>query len=140
MAEAYDLIAHIRSAEESFKAENGVYLDISGALDNQHLYPAAPPGAFKTAWGGPCALCTHPWTSLTVQPQAPVAFGYALQAAGTPIITLTDPSTTPPNLTVLMSQPWYVVEAVGDINGDGIFTRVYGFSSTTQLLVDAEGN
>jgi hypothetical protein len=40
----------------------------------------------------------------------------------------------------MMGSPWYIVEAQGDINGDSVFTRVYGFSVTPQLLIDNEGN
>ncbi len=143
MAEAEDMIAHIRSAEESFKAENGTYLNVSGGLDLGNLYPATTPGAFKTAWGGACATCARPWSYLNVAPQAPVAFGYALIADNTgtnapPNLVVT--KSTAPNLSGMTGKPWYIVEAVGDINGDGIYTRIYGFSSSTTLFVDNEGN
>jgi prepilin-type N-terminal cleavage/methylation domain-containing protein len=143
MAEAYDMIAHIRAAEETFKAENGVYLDVSGGLGTGHLYPVDQPGAFKTAWKVPCG-CTFKWMQLNFQPQAPTAFVYAVQAdpgSGTPTLPLlASPSTTNVNLSAMQGSPWYVVQAKGDINGDGIFTNVYGFSATPQLLVDNEGN
>jgi prepilin-type N-terminal cleavage/methylation domain-containing protein len=141
MAEAHDMVSHIRGAEEAYHAENGVYLNVSGGLEG-HLYPADPAGAFKTAWGAPCGTCVYQWTALNVQPQAPTAFVYAVQADNTgaspPALVLT--STPQPNLTPLIGSPWYIIEAQGDINGDGIFTRVYGFSSTPDLLIDNEGN
>jgi prepilin-type N-terminal cleavage/methylation domain-containing protein len=142
MAEAQDMISHIRSAEESFRAENGAYLDVTGGLDLGHLYPRDP-GAFKTGWGAQCAFCTHQWSALAVAPQGPVAFGYAVSADNTsrvapPQLTLT--AAAQPNLSGMQGQPWYIVEAVGDINGDGIYTRIYGFSGGAALLVDNEGN
>jgi type IV pilus assembly protein PilA len=141
MAEAQDMIAHIRASEESFRAENGVYLDVSGSLDN--LYPTTQPGAFKTAWGATCSNCTHQWSQLNVQPQAPTAYAYALVAGGSqdalPTITVTPPATAP-DISGLQAGPWYVVEAKGDVDGDQNFTRIYGFSSSSTLLVDNEGN
>jgi prepilin-type N-terminal cleavage/methylation domain-containing protein len=142
IAEAEDMIAHIRASEESFRAENGGYIDVTGGLDLGHLYPRDP-GAFKTAWCAACTFCTHPWSALAVAPQAPVAFGYAVMADNTlttapPQLTLT--SATAPNLAAMQGQPWYIVEAVGDTNGDGRYVRIYGFSPTTTLLIDNEGN
>lgn len=143
MAEAQDMIGQIRAAEESYRAENGAYLDVSGGLDLGHLYPRNP-GAFKTAWGnGVCVGCTHSWSALAVQPQAPVAFGYAVEADSTGTVALphlTVTNVAAPDLSGMQGQPWYVVEAVGDINGDGVYTRIYGFSTSPTLLVDNEGN
>jgi type IV pilus assembly protein PilA len=143
MAEAEDLVSHIRAAEEAFHAENGVYLDVSGGLDHGYMYPADPPGAFATAWGASCQTCVHQWSQLNVQPQAPTSFVYAVHADNTgtnapPILVLT--SSPQPSLAAMTGAPWYIVEAQGDINADGVYTRVYGFSVTPQLLIDNEGN
>jgi Tfp pilus assembly protein PilE len=145
MAEAQDMIGHIRAAEESFHAENGVYLDVSGGLEG-HFYPVMTPGAFKTAWGAACTVCgNHQWTQLNVQAQAPTAFVYAVHAdasgqaptAGTIVVT---PPATEPSYTSMAGGPWYIAEAKGDVNGDGVFTRIYGFSGASALLIDNEGN
>src|SRR5579884_3265977 len=77
MAEANDMLANIRTAEESFRAENGGYLSVSKSLGPGDLYPAATPGAFKTAWGGACGTCVASWSSLAVQPAGALYFGYA---------------------------------------------------------------
>jgi prepilin-type N-terminal cleavage/methylation domain-containing protein len=143
LGEARDLVGHIRTAEESYRAETGNYLNVSKALTPPQMYPAPTPGAFKTAWGAACAVCVNPdaWSWLTVAPANPVWYGYAVMA-GT--------SSTPPSMTVTVNgaavdlssmtgQPWYVVSAMGDTNGDGIFTTVYGFSNTNQIMVDREG-
>lgn len=142
VAEAHDMISQIRSAEESFRAENNAYLDVTGGLDLGHLYPRDP-GAFKTAWGAQCTFCTHSFGALAVAPQGPVAFGYAVLADNTaktspPLLTLT--KAPEPDLSGMTGQPWYIVEAVGDVNGDKIYTRIYGFSASSTLLVDNEGN
>lgn len=145
MAEAEDMLSHMRSAEEAFHAENGVYLDISGGLDSsQYLYPASNPGSFKTTWGAPCSNCPHQWSQLNIQAQAPVAFAYALNADNSstkppPALTTTVAGSVP-SMAALQGAPWYIAEAKGDINGDGIYTRIYTSNASPQLFIDNEGN
>jgi type II secretory pathway pseudopilin PulG len=140
IAEAYDMISNIRAAEETFRAENGAYLTVSKSLDwTKDMYPAAKPGAFKTQWGGPCSTCVRQWSALTVEAKGgPLAFGYAVIANDTgapPTITVNGANVDTANLTA----PWYIVEAAGDIDGNGVFTKVYGFSNGSGLKVDNEG-
>lgn len=146
LSEAQDMVANIRAAEESFRSENGGYLSISQGLGPSYDYPRHPPGAFKTAWGATCDTCTTQWSALNVQPTAPVAYGYSLQAANT-ATTAGGSAITLPTLTLngssmnlsAMTAPWYIVEADGDIDGNGVFTHVYGMSATNQIYVDNEG-
>jgi type IV pilus assembly protein PilA len=142
--EAQDMVANIRTAEEAFRAENGGYLSVSNAMGPGSDYPAATPGKFKTEWGGPCGVCTGTatWLALNVQPSGPVYFGYSLQANITPAQVPNFPAITVNGqaLTVnAMTPPWYLVEADGDIDGNGIFTRVYGMSATNRIYIDNEG-
>jgi prepilin-type N-terminal cleavage/methylation domain-containing protein len=142
LSEAQDMVASIRAAEESFRAENGGYLSVSPQLGVGRDYPAATPGAFKTAWGGACGVCnaTNSWALLNIQPSGPLAFGYSLLASNVS-------NTAPPNLTVngntvdtsAVTAPWYLIEADGDVNGDGVFTTVYGLSGTNVVYIDKEG-
>jgi type IV pilus assembly protein PilA len=149
MAEAQDMLGTIRAAEEAFKAESGGYLNVSGTLDLGFTYPAPTPGAFKSSWGAACTQCAGPtgatWQALAVEPKGPVAFGYAVVADNTG--TAPGGSVTPAtsrtqgsfDLSNLAGSPWYVVEAVGDINGDAVYTRVLGNSQSNQLMIDREG-
>ena len=145
VAEAQEMVASIRSAEESFRLENGGYLGVSADLGPDHDYPAARPGAFKTAWGAACGVCPaspSAWSALNIQPSAPLAFGYALLAHNTAA-----PPGSVSNVTVngtalfarAMIAPWYFVEADGDMDGNGVFTKVYGMSATNQIFIDNEG-
>jgi prepilin-type N-terminal cleavage/methylation domain-containing protein len=142
MGEAQDMVSNIRTAEESFKAENGAYLNVSAGLDPPNMYPqASPVGTVTTAWGGTCGSCTGSWTSLNVAPSAPVVFGYAVVAgaAGStvPSIPWNGPSA---DLSAMASQPWYIVEAYCDLDGKGTpDTSVYGLSATNQLGINNEG-
>lgn len=152
LGEAQDMVAHIRSAQESYRAENGHYLNVSnnlpatGTPGTGILYPAANgvPGAFKTQWGGPCAGCTNPnaWEWLGVAPPNPVWYGYAVVAGPStspPPFSISINGNPPTSLTSMNGVPWYIAEAMGDTNGDGVFCTVYGFSNTNQIMVDHEG-
>jgi len=141
-AEAQDMVSNIRQAEEAFKAENGAYVNVSAALEPPNMYPQpSPVGSVTTQWGGPCTSCTGSWTTLNVAPSAPVVFGYAVVAGAA--------SATPPsiiwngnavNLTALVTQPWYVVEAYCDLNSQGTpDMQIYGVSSSNQLMMNNEG-
>jgi prepilin-type N-terminal cleavage/methylation domain-containing protein len=144
MAEPQDMLAHIRAAEDAFHAENGTYLNVSGGLDSpQFMYPAQTPGSFKTGWAGPCSGCKYQWSQLNVQSSASVAFAYAILAdnsGGAPPSPLPTSGGPAPDYSALQGAPWYIAEAKGDINGDGVFTRVYASSASPRLFVDNEGN
>jgi len=149
VAEATNMVAHIRSSQESFYSENGTYLNVSG--NRTTLYPSQAPGAFKTDWNVPggCSVCTlhNGWETLNVHPDGPVAFGYSV-VAGDGVAVLASSigtiSTNGNNLdysNMLNGKPWYFVEAKGNISGDGVnFTYVYGMSGTNQIYVDRESN
>jgi prepilin-type N-terminal cleavage/methylation domain-containing protein len=152
MAEAQDMVANIRAAEESFKAENGGYLNVSTAFDPPNMYPATTPGRFKTAWGGDCTACTqtNSWSLLAVQPSGPVIFGYAV-VADNHTVNAASATLTPPTMTVNgvnvsttaltnSKTPWYAVEAVGDLDGNGApYTTLYALSTNNAPMISNEG-
>jgi prepilin-type N-terminal cleavage/methylation domain-containing protein len=148
MMEAQNLVSNIRSAEESFRSENGSYLPVSltyaGAATPVPTldYPAGTPGAFKTGWGVDCpsTVCVKPnsWRQLGVVPVGPVIYGYAVVASN-------DPAQTPTNILVndssyslaaMTGAPWYVVEADGDPLGTGTFTKIFGVSGNNEIFVN----
>jgi prepilin-type N-terminal cleavage/methylation domain-containing protein len=142
LAEANDIVANIRASEETFRAENGGYLSVSRGLGPPNDYPAATPGRFKTGWGAACSQCltTTSWQGLAVQPTGPVYFGYSV-VAGSATDAPVAPTLVTFDVTPLTGQPWYVVEADGDLDGNGSpFTTVMGQSATNQILVFNEGN
>lgn len=83
VAEATNVIAGIAEGQEAYKAETGVYLNVSGTLDK--LYPAKKPGPFKTIWGAPCTTCMQPWSRLSFTPPGAVEYGYATVASSVAI-------------------------------------------------------
>jgi prepilin-type N-terminal cleavage/methylation domain-containing protein len=141
-AEAQDMLSNIRQAEESFKAENGAYLQVSAGLEPPNMYPQPNPvGTVTTQWGGPCNNCTGSWTTLNVVASAPVVFGYAVVAgaAGANGPTFLWNGQTV-DLTNLITQPWYVVEAYCDLDAQGTpDTQIYGVSNSNQMMMNNEG-
>jgi type IV pilus assembly protein PilA len=143
LSEAQDMVANIRSAEESFRAENGGYLIVCTALGPGNDYPLSTPGRSKAAWGGGNAALYSKWASLNIQPSGPLAFGYSLVGANPPLgapptFSITVNGTALTGIDT-MTAPWYVVEADGDLDGNAVFTRVYGMSGTNQIFIDNEG-
>jgi prepilin-type N-terminal cleavage/methylation domain-containing protein len=142
LSEALDMVKSTRAAQESFRAENGGYLNVSKGLGPGFDYPLVRPGQSKTAWGGACAGCNNPtsgWTALNVSSSAPLTFGYSTIAdnVNLPGVTLTVNGKTL-DLTAVTA-PWYIVEADGDTNGDGVYCNVYALSATNQVYVNNEG-
>ncbi len=143
-AEPQEMVANMRAAEESFRLENGGYLAVSTGIGPGNDYPATRPGTFKTTWGAACGVCVSPtaWSALNIQPSAPVAFGYALLADNAAAVPADVSSATVKGKALFatpMTAPWYFIEADGDMDGNGVFTKVYGTSSTNQIFVDNEG-
>jgi prepilin-type N-terminal cleavage/methylation domain-containing protein len=146
MAEATNMVKAIRQGQEAFKAENGGYVNVSTGLGVGSDYPAATPGQFKTGWGGQCAQCNDKvkgFSAITVSSNGPVAFGYSTVAnAPTSTSGPTGYALTYNGSSIdlsSMTAPWYLVEADGDTDGNGVFCNVYGFSNTNQLYVNNEG-
>ena len=143
LTEATNMIQKIRDAEETRKAETGKYLDVSNGLGVGNLYPAATPGLKATQWGAQCTVCKSDWANLAVRADGPVQFGYAVVAGD----AVTTPSTRGVNLTIngnTVSFPkptgqWYVVEAMGDLDGNSVFCTVVGDSWDSTLMIDKEG-
>jgi prepilin-type N-terminal cleavage/methylation domain-containing protein len=143
MAEATNMVKAIRAGQEAFKAENGGYVNVSSGIGVGYDYPAARPGQFKTGWGGQCSSCnnaTAGFGAINVSSTGPVAFGYS---------TIANNTATPSGVSLMLNgsamnlsdvtAPWYIVEADGDTDGNGVYCNVYGFSASNQLYVNNEG-
>ncbi|WP_437719707.1 type IV pilin protein [Sorangium sp. So ce861] len=125
VAEPKAVIQGIRGAQESYKAEMLVYLDVSTSLDT--WYPAGALSDRKRAWGGDNPNGDK-WRLLNVATDGAVRFGYATKAgpepgynvtphsgfnfSGLPQDPLNDPQFAP-------TGPWYVIQAAGDRDSDG---------------------
>ena len=153
VTEATGMVQNIRIAQEAYHSETQQYANVSAdpnlGVQATDYYPGAPAYQKLMGWGAAVAggAGTVPWTSLPVQVDGPVLFGYAsiAGAAGTAVnagtalpldgsSTLTLPSASPTD--------WYVIQAEADLDnipGFGTDTIVYGLSTTNQIFVVREG-
>jgi type II secretory pathway pseudopilin PulG len=84
VAEPRQLLGSIRLAQESYKAETGSYADIgAGSLCPQAVASMAVPMTAKTGWNPACVGggTTPLWSTLPVNPDGAVLFGYQTHAA-----------------------------------------------------------
>lgn len=129
----------VRGAEESFKAENGRYLDCSRA-PGFAWYPMTSPGKKAYSWVQP----DHPdfaWWSRLGYKREVTRFGYLANAglpgdrfSGSQITSYTFPSTT------ALPEPWYVIQVKGDRDGDGrpALGLIHSFNAEVYLENDDE--
>ncbi len=141
--EATEMVNAIKVAQETNHAETGQYANISSGLGLGNLYPlATPTSKLATAWGGACGSCadTTAWNKLPVHASGPVRFGYATVsgAVGAALPTSPVAGMTFPAANQLTSD-WFVVSAMGDMDGNNVYCTVVGVSWQRELYVDQEG-
>jgi type IV pilus assembly protein PilA len=136
-SEAVTMIGAIKSAQEAYRAETLTYLTVSTNLKT--YYPKAAPTNVKTAWGGAgdgAAL----WRQLNVSVDGPVMYGYAVVAGGPgqnpPVGDLETESK--PTFADTPFEPWYMIQAKGDTNGNGVFAYALGNSFTREIYLENE--
>jgi len=154
-AEAGEMINSIKAAQESYRSDAMTYLDISGAhavSDMSTFYPSTKPGNFKTAWGAGGTIGDR-WKSLNVRPDGtPMYFVYACSAGEMPTnkvddydaagiwashaVTYKTITNWPP--TNFTAGSWYVVKAVGNLDGAGLSQLWVTASFTDQVFNNAD--
>lgn len=136
-SEAIYMVGSIRAAEESFRAETLQYLNVSAAFAS--YYPSTSQGAYKTAWDVTGHTDATAWRQLGVRSDGPVYYGYKVQAgaAGGTILALTGLASPP--TWAAPTDLWYVIQARGDVNGNGIYSYVAASSYTSEIYIENEG-
>jgi len=124
-AEALNMVQSIRAAEERYRSEHMMYLDVS---TDEAWFPRDPRG---TAAGSRQAFYYAPedeehadnlrWLQLRPTAPGPVRFGYLVNA-GTADVNMTAAASPGPAATwpTPPKDNWYVIQAIGDPDGDGI--------------------
>ncbi len=137
--EVMAMISSIRTAEERYRAENGAYLDVSPTLDS--YYPMAVPGQKMYAWQQPGHPEYAKWRLLAPTTSGPVQFGYAVKA-GPPFTPMVPPTTaakpTWPAATE-QDEPWYVIQAGGDMDANGVMSKYVASSINGELYRENDG-
>ena len=139
-AEAVTMMTSIKGAEEAFKAETFVYLDVSTTFDPPNWFPTTTPGLRKVSWGGTTPLANQ-WRTLGVQPDAPVQFSYAVVATppdGSVPVVPTDQKAF--GLPGTATQWMYIAAARSDLGGKpNVYTNVLSHSLSAEVYVENEG-
>lgn len=140
-SEAGAIINSIRAAQEVYLQDTFVYLNVS-ASNYANLHPSATPGNFKRSWAGDgdSATTSAKFRELGVTVDSGVYYSYGVVAGRTGEAIPTPPTAKknfgfPTNAT----QPFYVVIAKGDLDGDGTFSYVMAHSMSSEVYIEREG-
>lgn len=121
--EAFSTIRAIAAAQERYRSENLQYLDVSQGNLTNHYPMTGEPGDTKYHWVQPTHADWEPegrggWKLLGVNAPGPVQHAYSVVAGG-PTDPLPSPATTATiNWGTQINDPWYVIQARGNIDGE----------------------
>ncbi len=143
--EARSIITAIRAAQEARRAETGSYLNVSRS---GKWYPATPNGKQKRSF-----VTAHDdsawWTQLSVSRTDGTMFGFKTWAGPPgPVpnnssdfktdgygLSATEQTFTFPS----SSDDWYIIEAAGDVDGDGVLSIFLATSFNGELYTERDG-
>jgi type IV pilus assembly protein PilA len=128
------IIGAIQAAQESYRAETLTYLSCSSNL--QDYYPAAPDGN-RRHWLNPSHADAGCWRILNVTTDAPTTFGFAV-VAGQPGAKPPSPSTNNKPKWPKTTEPWFVIQAAGDDDGDGEHSLLLASSLIGEIYIENE--
>ena len=143
--EAVSMMAAIKAAEEAFKDETYVYLNVSTDFTDPNWYPnsnTATLGKVKVQWGGGPAALANNWKTLGVWPNAPTQFSYAVVAIAPGGSVPATPTVVKTNfgLPTSATEWMYIAAARADLGGkDGVYTVVMSHSLSSDIYVENEG-
>jgi prepilin-type N-terminal cleavage/methylation domain-containing protein len=134
--EAVYMVGSIRAAQESYRAETLTYCNASVGFVN--YYPGAPLGNKKQSWDATSHADYANWRQLGARADSGVYYGYLTSAgvagATIPALHVANKPTWPtPN------EPWYIIEAKGDVDGNGVYSWAAGSSFTGEIYLEGEG-
>ncbi|MCC6217442.1 MAG: prepilin-type N-terminal cleavage/methylation domain-containing protein [Polyangiaceae bacterium] len=135
--EATGSIAAIRSAQEERRALIQAYVNVSADVtSDSSLFPAVPNGLVRRAFLNDSHTDFGRWRELNPKITAEVQFGYAV-VAGAPGVAPAFPASGgfP---TAVARQPWYVIAAYGDGDGDGVRSRFVASSLSHEIFSELE--
>lgn len=135
--ETTSMIRSIAAAQERFRGENLTYLDVS-----QHnltaYYPSADVGAKKYDWSNTEHTHAARWALLNPTVPGPVQYGYACIAGGPGEHEAPDGLQIVADWPTNFVMPWYVIQAKGDLNEDGVPSYFVGASYTSQIFTGGD--
>lgn len=133
------MVQSIRVAQERWRAENHGYLDVSQTLT--HWYPMNTPNKTKYHWDQPAGNDYPKWRLLAPTVAGPVQAGYAVRA-GAPFTPMAVPDTASKPAwpaAAAQNEPWFVIQARADTDGDGDPAMFLASSLNGELYIENEG-
>ncbi|MEN9578769.1 MAG: fimbrial protein pilA [Pseudomonadota bacterium] len=140
-SEAGAIINAIRAAQEVYRQDTFVYLDVS-AGNYANLHPSATPGNFKRSWAGDgdSVATSQGFRELGVTVDSGVYYSYGVVAGRTGETVPTPPTEKEDfGFPETAEQPFYVVIAKGDLDGDGTFSYMLAHSMSSDVYIEREG-
>jgi len=136
------VIKAIAVAEEHYRAENQVYLNVSSAGD-PGWYPQKTftTNTRRTFYRTPVDAETTAWQALGPDIRQQVTFGFKANA-GLPTAlpsTVLDPGSGVTLPAASPVEPWYLIQARTDFDNDGLASFVVAGSWTPEIVVVNEG-
>lgn len=134
--EATSMIRSIAAAQERFRSETLAYLQVSADLESYYPATAAEIGPVKRSWGNADHDDHERWELLRPTVTGPVQYGYACIAGSPgdhamPHELQVDPGWPADNH---FEVPWYVIQAMGDVDGDGEPSYFVGTSFNSHIF------
>lgn len=130
------IMGAIRIAEESYRAETLSYLSCSASLTD--WYPKAPNAGHKHHWIYPGHPQAAQWRQLNVATDSPTRYGFAV-VAGLPGQAPPAPATvSQPTWPSPTTEPWYVIQAAGDDDGDNTWAYFVTSSFNGEIYAEQE--
>ena len=130
IAQTKDLVQGVMLSEKLYYDETGGYLGCSTSFTD--YYPAAPDNR-KRAFHNPAHSDYGCWRLLNAGTDAPVYVGIAV-VAGVAGNVPPQPTTAEAFTWPVPTTPWYVVQATGDIDADGVQSYFVGSSFSPRTL------
>lgn len=136
--EAFGMIQSIAAAQERWRAESQRYLDVSTSLTS--YYPVATPSRSMNAWETTSHGDAARWRRLNVTNPGAVQAVYAT-VAGNAGTNPNDEEFTALTLPTFGTQnePWYLIHAKADLDGDSTFSLFLASSLTSEVYVKDQG-
>jgi prepilin-type N-terminal cleavage/methylation domain-containing protein len=138
--EAMGMVQGIRAAEERVRAETNTYLDVSTSFALADHYPDGDPGTLKRSFYSAAHPDFQRWQLLKPTSPGVVQFSYAVKA-GPPGTRPPAPATQrQPNWALAPAdRDWYLIQGVGDTDGDKVYAYFVASSFTGDVYWEHEG-
>jgi prepilin-type N-terminal cleavage/methylation domain-containing protein len=138
--EATAIIEGVRGAQHMYMSENHSYLNVSVANNGNQWYPQPNPVNQRSAWNNPNHVDYPQWKQLGLPLNKQVMFSYLVNAGGPGVAMPTLSAFKAPPVFPLPQLDWYVIQARGDTDGNGVFALYATTSLSNEIYSENDGD